>query len=111
MLCLWRILKKQEIVNQEAWDKRSYECPKTQINSTESIRDLGLMFDSLQELSELRLDFWDRNMHLYRVDSNIKAFVHVIDERSEVAGIKYKTAKAAAKNISLCEARLHKNIH
>ncbi|KAL3875745.1 hypothetical protein ACJMK2_033665 [Sinanodonta woodiana] len=70
--------------------------------------DLGLMCDALQELSELSLDLQERNIDLYKANQKIKALVQVFEERSQNAGTYYKTATAAAENLSFHGVILHK---
>jgi len=91
-----------------ASDKCTYEGLKKKITSTEFIMDLGLMCDALQELSELSLDLQERNIDLYKANQKIKALVQVFEERSQNAGTYYKTATAAAENLSFHGVILHK---
>jgi hypothetical protein len=53
------------------------QCLQRKITSTEFILDLGLMFDALQELSELNLELQDRNINLYQVDVKVRALVQI----------------------------------
>lgn len=90
-----------------ASDKCTYEGLKKKITSTEFIMDLGLMCDALQELSELSLDLQERNMDLYKANKKITALVQVFEERRQKAGTYYKSATAAAQNLSFHGVVLH----
>ena len=90
-----------------ASDKCTYEGLKKKITSTEFIMDLGLMCDALQELSELSLDLQERNMDLYKAKKTTTALVQVFEERIQKAGAYYKSATAAAQNLSFHGVVLH----
>ena len=70
-------------------DKCTYDGLKIKITSTEFLLDLGLMWDALQELSELSLDLQDRNMDLFKANKKIKMLVQVFEERRQNCGPYY----------------------
>jgi hypothetical protein len=59
-------------------DKRyslMYQGLQRKITSTEFILDLRLMWDALQELSELSLKLQDRSINLYQADVKVRSLV------------------------------------
>jgi hypothetical protein len=81
-----------------------YQGMQRKIASTEFILDLGLMCDTLQEVSELSLE-----LHLYQADVKIRALVQIFEERRTVPGNYYDCAAIAVNNLSFEGVELRKN--
>ena len=91
-------------------DKSTYDGMKRKITSTEFLLDLGLMCDTIQELSELSLDLQDRNMDLYKANKKIKMLVQVFEKRRQNCGPYYKCAVAAVRDLRFRGVLLHEKI-
>ena len=88
-------------------DKCTYDGLKRKITSTEFLLDLGLICDTLQELSELSLDLQDWNMDLYKANKKIKILVQVFEERRQNCGPYYKCAVATVCDLRFRGVLLH----
>ncbi|KAJ8878638.1 hypothetical protein PR048_019221 [Dryococelus australis] len=89
-------------------DSAMYEGLLRKISSIEFILGLGLMCDSLQELSEVSLDLQERNNDLYKAHLKVKDLVEVFEERKTCPGSTYRKSLEAAENLKFCGVVLHK---
>lgn len=67
-------------------DKCTYDGLKRKIASTEFLLDLGLMCDTLQELSELSSDLQDCNIDLYKANKKIKYWYKFLKKDDRTLG-------------------------
>jgi hypothetical protein len=78
----------EEAKNDKNRDKKrcTYEVLLRKITSVEFILDLGLMFNALQELSELSLDLQESNIDLNKAHNKIVCFVSLLESRRKTPG-------------------------
>ncbi|KAJ8893726.1 hypothetical protein PR048_006326 [Dryococelus australis] len=95
--------KAKEDRTRDKKDCAMYEGLLRKISSTEFILNLGLMCDSLQELSEVILDLQERNIDLYKAHLKVKDL-----KRKTCPGSAYRKSLEAAENIKFCGVVLRK---
>ncbi|KAJ8874522.1 hypothetical protein PR048_025382 [Dryococelus australis] len=84
-------------------NRAMYDGLLRKISSNEFILDIGLMSDSLQELSEVSPDLQERNIDLYKVHLKVKDL-----KGKTCPGSEYRKSLEAAENLKFCGAVLHK---